>query len=279
MFEPVHYAPLPSIIDSSEGFLLPQKHAQLTKGVVILFHGITATPSEMRVLAEFLHARNYSLIVPRLSGHGKDVSQLKQTHYSLWLSDVERALLEAYKLLETSSSKNLYVIGLSLGSLLALYLATHFSVQQLKGVCAISTPYKLESPVKDCLLHAVSYMPDMFLQVLGVIKKSRRPQNYLAYHHNAFPEHSLTALGYLGKIRRMVSSKLRSLSCPILLLQDPFDHHLSLFSSQIIAQSVSSEVARIHFFPHGQHELPIGHSHAVSFEVICEFLEIASGNR
>ena len=45
---------------------------------VILAHGMTGSPQEMKFLAEFLNQKGYSVICPRLAHHGEPIGALKR---------------------------------------------------------------------------------------------------------------------------------------------------------------------------------------------------------
>lgn len=86
---------------------------------VLLIHGHTGAPPEMRLVADYLHGRGLTVSAPLLPGHGTSVAEMRRCTWTGWVSHVERALDQLQARCST-----VFVGGLSLGALLALYVAT-----------------------------------------------------------------------------------------------------------------------------------------------------------
>jgi len=89
----------------------------------LLIHGFTGSPAEMRGMGAYLAERGLTACGPLLAGHGLTVNDLAETKWPDWYATVE----EAYRGL-SSRCDNVFIAGLSLGSLLAVHLATHLPV-------------------------------------------------------------------------------------------------------------------------------------------------------
>src|SRR6266849_6516413 len=85
---------------------------------VLLVHGITGSPAEMRPLVRKLTAKGFSVACPQLAGHCSSLSALKQTSWHDWYGSIENALFTLRERCDT-----VFVSGLSMGALLALRLA------------------------------------------------------------------------------------------------------------------------------------------------------------
>ena len=70
------------IKEGAETFLLEGNNGK----AVLLLHGYTGTTSEMRPLGEYLHGLGYTVLCPRLPGHGTSVEDLKETVASQWVA-------------------------------------------------------------------------------------------------------------------------------------------------------------------------------------------------
>ncbi len=75
---------LVAIMRGAEPFLLPGGD----RGV-LLIHGFTGAPAEMRLLGEHLHGRGYTVLGPRLAGHGSSPAEMAGTRWPHWYGDVE----------------------------------------------------------------------------------------------------------------------------------------------------------------------------------------------
>ena len=85
---------------------------------VLLIHGLTGTPNEMRLLGKGLHRAGFTVYGMQLAGHCGDEKDLLQTSWKDWYASVERA---AEKL--QARVDHFFVAGLSMGAVLALKLA------------------------------------------------------------------------------------------------------------------------------------------------------------
>lgn len=85
---------------------------------VLLLHGLSGTPNEMRSVAEAMAAQGYTVSVPRLAGHCGTYDDLKATTWQDWAASAEEALLRL------KAHCNVIVVGgLSTGAILSLHLA------------------------------------------------------------------------------------------------------------------------------------------------------------
>jgi carboxylesterase len=198
-----------NIIPGSEPFYIPGGATGC-----ILMHGFTAMPEEMRGLGEFLSGQGHSVLGLRLAGHATHPSDLKRTHWTDWLLDVEGGLA----LLEDTCERSV-LIGQSMGGVIALTAAASYKVQ---AVVAMSTPYggPPEASLSDrlrLLLHPTidkrvkRFPPDHPLH-------QRRELDYPAYPE--FPSH---ILGELGKLVAAMPACLPQVRVPVLLIHSKDD--------------------------------------------------------
>jgi carboxylesterase len=85
---------------------------------VLLIHGLTGTPMEMRLLGKGLHKAGFTVHGMQLAGHCGNVDDLLATGWRDWYASVEKAADEL-----RGKVDRLFVGGLSMGALLALKLA------------------------------------------------------------------------------------------------------------------------------------------------------------
>ncbi|UXN58338.1 alpha/beta hydrolase [Phyllobacterium zundukense] len=99
---------------------------------VLLVHGLTGAPAEMRLVARQLNRRGYTVYVPLLAGHGGDVRKLRGTRWQDWLESVEQAVEQL-----TAYTSEMFAAGICVGGKLAL-LAAHEQPGMLKAVAIYS---------------------------------------------------------------------------------------------------------------------------------------------
>ena len=64
---------------------------------VLVCHGFTGTTQSMRPFGQALNAAGYTVIGPRLKGHGVSPQAMAQTTAVDWIASVEEALAELRK--------------------------------------------------------------------------------------------------------------------------------------------------------------------------------------
>jgi carboxylesterase len=105
---------------------------------VLLIHGLTGTPTEMRLLGKGLNRAGYSVYGMQLAGHCGDVDDLLKTSWEDWYASVEAAA-EQFR----HEVDHLFVAGLSMGAVLALKLAAEHP-EWVKGVGVYGATFKYD---------------------------------------------------------------------------------------------------------------------------------------
>ncbi len=85
---------------------------------VLLVHGVTGSPVEMKYVAKALHRAGYTVYAPLLAGHGIDLASLRRTHWQDWYQTVRRASADL-----ATQVERVFVAGVCMGGLLGLRLA------------------------------------------------------------------------------------------------------------------------------------------------------------
>lgn len=122
---------------------------------VLLLHGFTGAPAEMRLVGEYLHQQGLTVSAPLLPGHGTTAEDLNNYGWDDWTE----AALEAFED-NREKSDRVFVAGLSMGSLLTLYLAA-----QRKDIDGIIT-YSAALEPTDWRRHLPKFLA-RFVQQLG----------------------------------------------------------------------------------------------------------------
>ncbi|MNR98707.1 Carboxylesterase [compost metagenome] len=115
------------------------KHEFLYEGGstgVLLIHGLTGTPNEMRLLGKGLHRAGYTVYGMQLAGHCGSADDLIATNWQDWYESVRVAA----DFLRTKVDR-IFVMGLSMGALLSLKLAAE-QPEKVTGVAALATMFR-----------------------------------------------------------------------------------------------------------------------------------------
>ena len=108
------------------------------KGAVLLFHGLTGSPFELKKYGQFLFNNGYDVYADSLPGHGERFDEIYTVKYQDWL---EFAYTK-FKELKNEYDK-VFVSGLCLGAVLALAVAEKFG-NEADGIISLSTTLFLD---------------------------------------------------------------------------------------------------------------------------------------
>jgi len=99
---------------------------------VLLIHGITGTPSEMRYLGKKLNAAGFSVVCNTLPKHCGTLGELKKVTWQ----EIADACIKDFQELK-SQYKKVFVGGLSMGALMAMHIAYKFPTE-VSGIVALA---------------------------------------------------------------------------------------------------------------------------------------------
>ena len=99
---------------------------------ILISHGFIGTPQSVRFLGETLSQYGYTVLGPRLKGHGTHYYDLENCTYKEWFESLEKGYLDLKK-----RCKSIFVIGQSMGGTLALWLAHKY--RDVNGIILINS--------------------------------------------------------------------------------------------------------------------------------------------
>jgi carboxylesterase len=226
---------------------------------VILLHGLTGTPNEMRHLAFTLNKEGYGVICPRLANHGKPLSVLKHSKWEDFYGPL-RALVSRV----LDSGDRVYVGGLSMSALFVLLLAEEFGERLAGGICLSPTLFfdGWNVPWYNRLLPLASYTPLKYRLYFkegapyGI--KNPRIRGMVGRHYakaRLSDTEGLSKFGYaffpvslfheLRRLVRTVIPLLGRVRAPMLLVHPEEDDTASVRNSQLIFDRISSPVKKL----------------------------------
>ncbi len=193
-----------------------------TNGVgILLIHGFSASPHEVRELAEYLNARNYTVYAPLLSGHGTNYEALKYVTWQDWEEDAHRA----YDYLK-SQEDSVIVGGVSLGGALAIHLVGE---RDAKAILSIGSPIYLQNKMAN-----YAYILQYFIEYNHNKKLTEEQRQFYYYNRSGF------AVAQFMDFVNHYQEILEEVTEPILILQAANDVTIEPLSAQYIYDHVSS---------------------------------------
>ena len=177
---------------------------------VLLIHGFTGAPREVRPVGAVLAEAGYTVLGPRLAHHGTTAADMRRSHWRDWVASA----LDSFHQLR-SQCETVLVGGLSMGGVLALYLAAHHPVT---AVFAMSTPMQpmlagmdWRSRYAGILGHFVHYTPK------GPSAHGADPE------HVAYDCYPVLAVAQLRALLQATTAVLPRVTAPALLIHSRQD--------------------------------------------------------
>ncbi len=210
---------------------------------VYLIHGFSSTTYEMKMLADFLASKNMHVVAKNLPGHGTTVEDCNRVKFHDWLdfSKQELAVL-------ASKSEQIFIVGCSMGGLIALYLASMFPVN---GVIVGGLVMKFKKP----------FMTNIVNTVLCKFLKTREKKmifdpnvrdkiDFYGYSH-----YPLVALNEFRKMIKFITPKLKKIELPVLLIHSNKDRTSIKDNVLIAKQIIPSKESEIFVVEEAHHNL------------------------
>ena len=221
------------------------KHDDNSKGAVLLFHGLTGSPFELKKYGQFLYNNGYDVFAECLPGHGEKFEEIYTVKYEDWL-DFAYSRFEKLK----SEYENVFVSGLCLGAVLALAVGIKYK-NKVSGIIALSTTlyldgwrlpwYKCFMPVALATILRFYYnYPECEPHGVKNIKTRNAVKNLLAKGDVGMNDFPMTGFKELLELSAYVRKHLKEVISPILLIHSKEDDLTSLKSSEIVNKRIAS---------------------------------------
>ncbi len=195
-----------------------------TKGV-LLVHGWTCTPYELRRLGKYLNEKGYTVSGIMLAGHGTVPSDLENVTAQDWIADVE----VGYAKLKQTCDK-IFVVGTSIGGSLALILAQQ--EKDVAGLVLMATPYRMRMEMMGAILMKIFRLlgqknrKKFYPPTFGLSTTITRLISYQSY--------PVVSVSQVFELVKKARKNLSAITKPVLLMQSTHDHIVSKKSMEEI---------------------------------------------
>ncbi len=176
----------------------------------LLIHGFTGSPKEMEPLGEYLSKLGYTILGIRLFAHATSQEDMNRARWEDWVASVE----DGWYLLQGTVDE-IFLIGLSMGGVLALYQSAHLPVA---GTVTLSTPYQI---IQDPRIPFLKY----FWRFLPFVSKGESDWQdpVQTEEHFSYDKYPTRAVYELSKLLEEMQEMLPQIQVPILLMHSKDD--------------------------------------------------------
>ena len=202
---------------------------------VLLSHGFTGSTQSMRYIGEQLHAQGgYTVMGPRLPGHGTSPEDMAQSTAHQWVQCIDESL-DALR----GQCRVVFMGGLSLGGTLTLIAGARHP--DLAGIVPINACVELNSVAlaNQIFNHeAPEFLP-------GIGSDIKAP----GVTEQAYDRTPVAALQPLDLAVAVARDLLPAVQCPALILQSDIDNVVPPVNGDLIAKDLSSvdkQLIRLH---------------------------------
>ena len=263
-----------------------QGYAPHQRTGVLLIHGLTGTPNEMRGIARSLNQAGYSVYGIQLAGHCGNIDDLIQTRWEDWFASVYQATVILKQHVD-----EFFVAGLSMGALLGLHYAAQYPVA---GVISYSPTFRYDgwsvptwSKILGPLLLPPIYHLNLFrkntfdeAEPYGIKNESLRARIVHTMHGDDSAEAGLAgnpwhSLYQLQRLAQVVKNNLAHITAPSLCLHAYHDDVASRQNSQMIFDRVRG-AKKIVWLNNSYHMITIDNDRK---QVIAETLDFIAEHR
>lgn len=220
-------------------------HPDCAKSAVLLFHGLTGSPFELKKYAKILYGHGFDVYCPTLPGHMGHRIDIYNVKFEDWINFA----CEKYRCLRGYYT-NFYTGGLCLGALLGLYLGENYkSITGLICLCATLYLDGTNIPKYNFLLPLglntiiKHYYTFAEKEPYGIKNKITRKKISKLMHKNtvALDNYPLSAIGELLKTSKAVRKNISNITNPILIVHSIEDDFTGIKSADFIYNNVSSK--------------------------------------
>lgn len=230
---------------------------------VLVCHGFTGTTQSMRYLGERLHGAGYTVIGPRLKGHGISPAAMARTTAADWIESVDDALAELRK-----SCSQVYMTGLSMGGTLTLFTAaSHADV--IKGAIPINAVVHIGNPDMAGLAFGRG-LPDT---VPGIGSDIKDPDS----KELAYAEVPVPAFRQVYALAAVTQDLLPRIKCPTLVITSREDHVVNPGNGARIAGGVGANRVELVWLENSYHVATLDHDKALIAQLTIDFIKSIAG--
>ncbi len=221
-------------------------HNDTPSKAIMLFHGLTGSPFEMKKYAQSFHKAGYDVYCYCLPGHGDHEQSIQSVSWRDWI-DFSQVKYSALR----SKYQEFFLSGLCLGAVISINLAENN--HDVTGVISLSTTLYLDGwtiPWYNFLMPLALNTIVRFYYTFperepyGIKNEviRRKIAGLMSKNTVALDNYPLTCVYELLRLSEDTRKNIKKMLCPILLMHSVEDDLTSVKSSKFVYENASSEV-------------------------------------
>ncbi|WP_156290229.1 alpha/beta hydrolase [Oceanobacillus salinisoli] len=222
----------------------------------LVIHGYTGGPYEVEPLARFLQEKtDWHIELPTLPGHGRELD-LKETNYKEWIIAAEDVLQKM-----TGKYEKIYLIGFSMGGMIAAYLAAKYTIEKL----VLLAPARKYLSFRQ-IAHDIG-------EVVGDRVKGTLHENELYNHYkNKMGTVPMKANIEFMKLVKYTKPYLSEVKAPVLIAQGQQDGMVPYKAVYDLDKELKSEEKELVLFEQSKHLICLGDDKDTLNQMVYDFL-------
>ncbi|HWV37186.1 MAG TPA: alpha/beta fold hydrolase [Vulgatibacter sp.] len=237
---------------------------------VLMLHGFSGSPFELRPLAYQLAGRGFRCRVPLLPGHGPS-ADLAATTEADWLAGAEDALSS----LRRETTGRLFLVGFSMGATLAIRLAAAEGAN-LSGLVLLAPALALKGP--SAVFRAL-FRHRLASALWTYVDKGPGDLLDRSISMPALPPIATRAAASLDRAIVAAREALPRVQVPTLVLWGARDRVVPRRAAEEAAAQVGSGPAPLVVLPHSAHQLALDTDRELVGKLVIAFFERLSTGR
>ena len=214
-------------------------------------------------MGEYLSDQGFSVLAVRLGGHATRPGDMIRSRYTDWMASVE----DGYHLL-SGISDQVFLVGLSMGGILALLMSTRLNVA---GVFAMSTPYSLPDDPRLKFINQIS----KFIKFLP--KNDETPDagwfDKKAFaEHVSYPMNPVRSIAELNLLMEEMHKALPLVDVPVFLVHSRNDNYVIKDSMRKIFDRLGTNEKQMMWVEGSGHVIPREPAREQVFQAAANFI-------
>lgn len=226
---------------------------------VLVVHGFTGCTQSMLPLGEGLAAAGFTVLGPRLPGHGTSVKDMSTRKWREWTGEAEKGLKE---LMERCDK--VFVTGLSMGGTITCFLGERYA-DRVAGLMPINAAVSKLNP----LLPLTPVAKYVLKTIPGVGSDIKDP----AAREACYDKVPVPAAAELYQLMKATKADIARITAPILIFSSREDHVVNTSNGPFILEHVSSTDKELVWLENSYHVATLDNDKQLIIDRCVEFIK------